>query len=458
MKSRSRREFIKESIAASAVAGSSILASESVLASDAAPYAKIVGANDRIRLGLIGSGGQGRADLGKAIRIKNVECIAICDVDDEQTAKGVKLVEDVSSQKPASTGRDFRKLLEIKDIDAVIVGTPDHWHALPTIAACQAGKDVYVEKPLSVAIAEGRAMVDAARRYDRVVQMGTQQRSAPHYTDAVDYVKSGKLGQIRLVRAWAYLDWKGETPVLPDTDPPASVDYDMWLGPAPKRPFNKNRFHFTFRWYWDYSGGLMTDWGAHMIDIANWAMGIKAPSDAMSAGGKYGYPKDAMETPDTQQVIWAFPGFNMIWEHALGIGRGPEAREHGVAFHGNNGLLVVDRAGWEVYPETDSIDKRRIFKEPGLPRRNAGSTDYHALHVQNFIDCMRSRKRPNSDVEIGHNSMIACHLANIAQRLGRQIKWDVDKERVIGDPGAQKEVSREYRTPWKLPTISATSA
>jgi predicted dehydrogenase len=451
MQSKTRREFITNSIAAGAIAGGAVVGTGS---SKAMSYERILGANDRIGIGLIGCGGQGRADLNKMIRVKNVECVALCDVDDAQTAIEAKLIVDAGGSKPSFTSREFRKVLDLKEVDAVIVGTPDHWHALPTILACQAGKDVYVEKPLSVAIAEGRAMVNAARKYDRVVQMGTQQRSAPHYTDAVEYVKSGKLGKIRLVRAWAYLDWKGETPVVPDSDPPASADYDMWLGPAPKRPFNKNRFHFTFRWYWDYSGGLMTDWGAHMIDIANWAMGIKAPSSAMSAGGKYGFPTDAMETPDTQQVIWAFPEFNMIWEHMLGVGRGPEAREHGVAFHGNNGVLVIDRAGWEVYGETDAIGKKRMFKAPGVPRANAGNVDYHATHIQNFIDCMRSRKRPNSDVEIGHNSMIACHLANIAQRLGRLVKWDVEKEMIVGDPEAQeRHVSRAYRAPWKLPVL-----
>jgi predicted dehydrogenase len=458
MESTSRREFLKNSMAVGAATGTVMSGRGNASPGTAVSYDRVIGANDRIRIGLIGCGGQGRADLTKIIRINNVECVALCDVDDDQAARASRLVTEATSQKAAFSGRDFRKLLERKDIDGVIVGTTDHWHALPAIMACEAGKDVYVEKPLSVAIAEGRAMVEAARKFNRVVQMGTQQRSAPHYRDAVEYVKSGGLGQIRLVRAWAYLDWKGEIPVVPDSDPPPNVDYDMWLGPARKRPFNKNRFHFTFRWYWDYSGGLMTDWGAHMIDIANWAMGIKAPSSAMSAGGKYGYPNDAMETPDTQHVIWAFPGFNMIWEHMLGVGRGPEAREHGVEFHGNNGVLVVDRAGWEIYPETDAIGKTRQYKIPGMPRKSAGTADYHAMHIQNFVDCMRSRERPNSDVEIGHNSMIACHLANIAQRLGRLIKWDVEREMVVGDSEAQQYVSRAYRAPWKLPNYPRTSS
>jgi predicted dehydrogenase len=283
--------------------------------------------------------------------------------------------------------------------------------------------------------------------------MGTQQRSATHYAAAIDYVKSGKLGKIRVVKTWAYQDWMGNIPVAPDTEPPASVDYDMWLGPAIKRPFNKNRFHFNFRWYWDYSGGLMTDWGAHMIDIANWGMGVKAPDSAMSVGGKFGFPDDAEETPDTQQVLWSFPGFSMVWEHATAIGRGPESRDHGVAFIGNNGTLIVDRGGWEVHPETARDGNKRSYKMMPLPRQLAGNEDYHFLHVKNFVDCVKSRKLPISDVEVGHNSMIACHLGNIAYRTGRQVKWDVENEKIMGDTEAAKFVTRDYRAPWKLPNL-----
>ena len=449
MSSGGRRKFLKASIGLGTTG--TVLGGASVRASSAD---QVAGANERIRIALIGCGGMGRGDLRDFVKLPGVECVALCDVDDAQAALAQREVLDAGTvkQKPELVTRDFRRVLDRKDIDAVIVATPDHWHALPTILACQAGKDVYVEKPLSVCIGEGRVMVNAARNANRVVQMGTQQRSATHYADAVEYVKSGKLGRVRVVRAWAYLDWKGETPVLPDGPVPEGVDYDLWLGPAAARPFNKNRFHFTFRWYWDYAGGLMTDWGAHMIDIANWAMGIKAPSSAVSFGGKYGYPTDAMETPDTQQVVWAYPTFSMIWEHALGIGRGPEGREHGVAFVGEYGTLVIDRGGWEVYAETDRIDKRiREYKRVGVPRQGAGNEDYHLKHVKNFLDCMKSRARPASDVEIGHDSMIACHLGNMAQRLGRMVKWDPEKEAVIGDAEAQRMVNRPYRAPWVLP-------
>jgi predicted dehydrogenase len=452
MKKKGRREFLKDSMVAGA-ASLSLLEPKRVNAQSAASADRVSGANDRIRVVLIGCGGQGRGNLRQMLKIKNVECVGLCDVDDEQSARAQKMVQTDAAQDPSLLGRDFRRVLDKKDIDAVIIGTPDHWHALQTIMACQAGMDVYVEKPLSISITEGRAMVDAARKSNRVVQMGTQQRSATHYREAVEYVKSGKLGKIRLVRAWAYQDWMGNIPKVPDGEAPSTVDYDLWLGPAEKRPFNKNRFHFNFRWYWDYSGGLMTDWGAHMIDIANWGMGVKAPDSAMSVGGKFGFPDDAEETPDTQQVIWGYPDFSMIWEHATAVGRGPEARDHGVAFHGNNGVLVIDRGGWEVHSETERVSGKRVFRATGVPRQGAGNQDYHFLHVKNFVDCMRSRERPTSDVEIGHNSMIACHLGNIAFRLGRQVKWDSEKERLMGDSEAQKFVTREYRSPWKLPRV-----
>ena len=252
MKSRSRRKFLENSVGLGAAASTALLA-KPFLAQTAASASKVIGASDRIRVALIGCGGMGRGDLRDFLRVKNVECVGLCDVDDAQVKEAIKVIEKSDQEAPSFTTRDFRKIVEMRELDAVIVGTPDHWHALPTVEACKAGKDVYVEKPLSVSIGEGRIMVEAARKYNRVVQMGTHQRSSPHYSEAVEYVKSGQLGKIRLVRTWAYLDWKGRTPIVPDSDPPPGVDYNMWLGPAPERPFNKNRFHFTFRWYWDYS-------------------------------------------------------------------------------------------------------------------------------------------------------------------------------------------------------------
>lgn len=451
MTDRNRRNFLQQASAGIAGVGLSELSAEQVLSPlTAVSQDRVAGANRRIRVGLIGCGGMGWSDLRDMLRLGNVECVALCDVDDNQVANIRNNVEKNFNQKPTLLTRDFRRVIDHKEIDAVIVATPDHWHALPTVMACQAGKDVYVEKPLSLTIGEGRIMVDTARKYKRVVQMGTQQRSGSQFTEAVEYVRSGKLGKIRLVKTWAYQDWMGNIPVVPDEAPPSTVDYDMWLGPAPKRPFNRNRFHFNFRWYWDYSGGLMTDWGAHMIDIANWGMNVKAPLAAMSVGGKFGFPEDAEETPDTQQALWEFDGFSMIWEHATAIGKGPYDRDHGVAFHGNNGVLVVDRGGWEVYPETETVKRKKSYRMAGEPRRGTGGEDSHLAHVRNFVECMDSRQNPRSDVEIGHYSMMACHLSNIAFRVGRRVQWDIEKEQVVGDPEAQKLVTKQYRAPWKL--------
>src|SRR5690554_5594986 len=258
MKKISRRKFIGSS-AVSGVMASSL--------TSAASSTKQVSPNDKIHVALIGAGGMGKGDLRDFLRIDEVECLAVADVDESRVQEAKELVKERRGNTPDGY-KDFRQIIDRKDIDAVIVATPDHWHALPTIYACESGKDVYVEKPLALTIQEGRAMVEAARKYDRVVQVGTQQRSSRHFAEAVDFVRSGQLGKIRQVRAWAYLDWKGGIGNPPDEQPPAGVDYDFWLGPAPKRPFNPARFHFTFRWFWDYSGGLMTDWGAHMVDVA----------------------------------------------------------------------------------------------------------------------------------------------------------------------------------------------
>jgi predicted dehydrogenase len=448
MGSRTRRRFLKDSLAGAA-AGVGLTAA-APRAQSAASNGRVAGANRRVRVGLVGCGGMGTGDLRDSLR-NGCQLVALCDVDDAQAAKAREFAGREFSQTPDLATRDFRRVLDRPDIDAVIVATPDHWHALVTVMACKAGKDVYVEKPLSLSIGEGRVMVDVARETRRVVQMGTQQRSAPHFADAVEYVRSGKLGKIRLVKTWAYQDWMGNIPPVPDSDPPAGVDYDMWLGPAPKRPFNKNRFHFNFRWYYDYSGGLMTDWGAHMIDIANWGMNVTAPKAAVSIGGKFGFPDDAEETPDTQQALWEFEGFSMIWEHATAIGQGPYMRDHGVAFHGNNGVLVVDRGGWEVLAETETPSGApKHYRMAGEPRRGTGGADSHLAHVKNFLECMDSRARPRSDVEIGHNSMIACHLGNIAYRLGRRVAWDAATERMVNDAEAQALVTRPYRSPWKL--------
>ncbi len=402
---------------------------------------RILGANDRVRVGLIGSGGQGRTDLATFLVNKEVDCPIVCDVDDRQAARAQVMVEEIRGSKPDMV-RDFRRVLDRKDLDAVIVATPDHWHALPTVMACQAGLDVYVEKPLATSIAEGRAMVRAMREHKRVVQMGTQWRSSEHCARAVEFIQSGALGKIRFVRCWAYHDWLGGIGNPPDEKPPADADYDMWLGPARLRPFNPNRFHFNFRWFWDYAGGLMTDWGVHLINVVLWAMGMEPPKSVSSSGGKY-VLDDNSETPDTQIAVYDFPHYALIWEHQVQCGVGMNNRPWGMWFSGTEGTLILDDGGWEVISEP----KKETVKSARYP----GSPDARPAHVRNFLDCMRSRQDPVEHLERGHFVSTVAHLGNLALRSNARILWDPRNEKVVNDRKADELVGVRYRSPWRLP-------
>lgn len=293
-------------------------------------------------------------------------------------------------------------------------------------------------------------MVEAARRHGRIVQMGTQWRSGPHYQEAIEFVQSGKLGKIRQVRAWAYLDWVGGIGNPPDSNPPAGVDYDFWLGPAPLRPFNPNRFHFNFRWFWDYAGGLMTDWGVHLINLALWAMGPEPPRAVTSTGGKY-VCEDNAETPDTQVAVYEFPGYTLIWEHQMLGGVGIGGRPHGLAFSGSEATLVVDQRGWEVIPEPKK--KNLSIKRVVDPQDR--EADGRRAHVGNFLECVRSRRRPVTDVETGHYVSTVAALGNIALRSRSRIEWEGAAERVRGNAEAQALVTRVYRKPWSLPYLAS---
>ena len=403
---------------------------------------KSIAPSDKVRIAVIGCKGMGWANLKTALKLPEVECVAICDVDQKVLTDRNGELEKMTGKK-ADTYGDYRKILDRKDVDAVIIGTPDHWHALMMINAVQAGKDVYCEKPVGRTIEECNAMLVAARHYDKVVQVGQWQRSNKHWKDATDFVHSGKLGNIRLVKTWAYQGWMKTVLKKPDSPVPAGVDYTMWLGPATQRPFNENRFHFNFRWYWDYAGGLMTDWGVHIIDMALLGMNAKGPKSVMATGGNSD-PLSAMETPDTLQAIYEFDGYNMIWEHANGIDGGPYGRNHGVAFIGNNGTLVVDREGWEVIPEKDRMERVGLIKT---------SDDGVFNHHRNFIDCIKSRQRPACDIAIAQNTALNASLGNIALRVGRKIHWDSINQKITGDKEANNLTKANYKNGWKLPTI-----
>jgi predicted dehydrogenase len=399
--------------------------------------------SDRVRIGLIGCGGISVADSNAFLAHKECEIAAICDVDDAMIARTLKRLDDLGRKRPDAV-KDFRRVIERKDIDVILNCTPDHWHALPTVMAFEAGKDVYVEKPLATTVWEGRMMRDAARRLGRIAQMGTQWRSGTHWSEAVDLVRSGKIGKVRQVRCFAYLDWVTDCGNPPDEPVPPGVDYDMWLGPAPKRPFNRNRFHFNFRWFWDYAGGLMTDWGVHLVNIALWAMGPEWPKSVVSSGGKY-VLEDNTETPDTQIAVYDFPSYTLIWEHSVQCGLGPDRREHAVVFTGADATLIVDNNGWEVVAEPK---KREKVVE--MRRRAPAGDNARVAHARNFLDCVRSRQQPVENLDVGHHVSAVAALGNIALRSKSRIEWDTAAERVTGNEAANALLRREYRAPWKL--------
>ena len=435
-----RRTFIRNSALATAGVG---MAASMPLAMDSC-----AAANEKLVCGLIGANGMGFADLQSFLKIKNTECAAICDVDENVLNRRLADTEKIQGIKPKGF-TDYRKLLEEPGIDIIIIGTPDHWHCLPMVEACQAGKDIYCEKPLGNSIEEINIMERAANQYNTVVQVGMWQRSDPHWRDAVDFVKSGKLGKIRTVRTWAYQGWMEPVPIRPDSEPPAGVDYDFWLGPASKRPFNPNRFHFNFRWFYDYAGGLMTDWGVHIIDYGLYGMGDPVPKSVMAMGGKFAYPDDAAETPDSLQALYEFDGHTMLWDHATGINGGYYGRDHGVGFVGNLGTLVVDRNGWEVIPEKKQ--NKDQMERVGLIKGTGKGLD---LHMENFVEGVKTRNRDlNANIHVAANTARVAHLGNIAHRTGHRLYWDQQTSRCINDDDANSYLKPTYRAPWKLPEI-----
>ena len=404
-------------------------------------------ASDRINIGLIGCNGMGFSNLNAFLAHPQVECLALCDIDESVLNRRAADVEKNRGKKPANLYRDWRRVIDNKDINLVIVGTPDHWHCLQMVAACEAGKDVYCEKPLGRTIGECNLMIDAAKKYKSVVQVGQWQRSDPHWIDAVDFLRSGKLGKIRQVRVYSYQGWNTSIPVLPDEPVPQGVDYDMWLGPAPARPFNRNRYHFTFRWFWDYAGGLMTDWGVHLLDFALYGMNVTAPKSIMAMGGKYGYPDDACETPDSLQVIYEFEGFTVLWDHAIGINDGGYGRNAVLGFVGENGTLVVDRGGWEVIPEVVN----KVTRMEAIPWQK-GKGEGLRNHVKDHLDCMVSRNPDTkASVDIGAHIAKFSALGNIAYRTGKKLVWD--GTRFTNDMEANSYLLPDYRAPWKLPKV-----
>lgn len=433
-----RREFIKNTTLAAAAVG----VAPGLLNACASPA-------EKINVALIGCRSMGFDDLKSFLReTNNVGCVALCDVDSRILNEKLDEVEKITSKRPTAY-KDFRRVLDNKEVDVVIIGTPDHWHANMMIQSLQAGKHVYVEKPMGHSIEECNAMVAAQKAYPNLkVQVGMWQRSSKHWFEASEIVQSGKLGGVHLVKAWIYKGYDEAYPSLSDSQPPEYVDYDMWLGPAPKRDFNANRFHYNFRWWWDYAGGAMTDWGVHLLDFALHGMNAGMPESISPGGGIFYHEAGAIETPDIQQAIYAFPDHTLIWECGLNPGIGPYQKGHGVAFVGEKGTLVVTRNGYELLPDHSSELKGPFFD--ALTQADYG--DGLNEHVENFLAAIRNGETLNAPVEVGAKTAIVSEMGNIAYRAGQRIHWD-DSVNKFKEEAANALIGLNYNPEWQLPKV-----
>jgi predicted dehydrogenase len=396
--------------------------------------------SDRIRVGFIGLGGQGTGRLREFMKHEDVTASVVCDLDRTRLERAVELVEKTQGRKPEAV-HDFRRVLDNKELDAVMIATPDHWHALPTVMACQAGKDVFVEKPLSYSIGEGRAMVRAAVGNNRITQMGNHiHNDLPNYRRVVEIVRSGMLGKVN--RVYCALA-SGEKAIgkPADTTAPPELDYDFWLGPAPKRAYNPSRSHYTYRYFWDYSGGMFIDFWCHYADVVYWSMDLTAPKSVSAAGGRW-LADDNAETPDTMEALFEYPN-DMILTWTLHP-KGRPGYDHmgsSVIFEGSDATLVTNYTKHELYVKGKKQDD---FKRP--PESIANSPG----HIREFLDSIKSRKRTTCDIEYGNRLTKAGLLANIAYRTGERIYWDDAKEHITGHTKANSMVTRKYRRPWKI--------
>ena len=427
--SADRREFLRRAAAALAAPTAASAAAAAPLYVPASSF----GANDRVATAHVGVGGQGRGNLGRFLAKSDAQPVAVCDVDAGHAAEAAAMVGKAGGSVAVTA--DYLELLGRDDVDAFVVSTPDHWHALPTIHACESGKDVYCEKPLTLTVAEGRRMVDAARRHDRVVQTGSQQRADQKFRRACGLVRSGAVGELREVFVGIPGPNHPGEPV-PDGGPPAELDYDRWLGPAPDRPYNVKRVHYNFRFFRDYSGGQITNWGAHHLDIAQWGLGTDGTGPVSVRGDGTFHPRDWHEVTETCAVEYGYAdGRRIRLSQKTGDWPG------GVTFVGDAGRIHVDRGRLSAEPQ-------RLLDHAA----DGGGIELYESddHVGNFLACVRSRETPICDVEIGHRSATLCHLANIAVTAGRELTWDPVAERFAADAGANALLDRPNRPPYTV--------
>ncbi len=399
------------------------------------------GANDRLAAAFIGMGRMGMGNLSYAMKQENLEPVAVCDVYEPHLEKAVQ-----ASKGKARAVRDFREILADKSVDIVCISTPDHWHAYMTVEACKAGKDVYVEKPICCVVEEGQKMVQAARKYQRVVQAGTMQRSGIHFQKACEIVRGGGLGRVTVVHTCnVNLSKQEGIGNPPDSAPLAGLNWDMWLGPAPRRPFNANRFGVDpktfshFRWFWDYAGGMMTDWGIHWLDIVQMAFDEACPAAITALGGRL-WLTDNRETPDLIHVTYEYPGFIATYENRNSSSLTLGQHRSGIYFHGTKATMFLDRSQYHIVPEKDSGVQEQIVKS---------SNSSNLAHWANFLECVKTRAKPASDIEKCYRSTSTCLLGNVALRSKLRIDWDV-KTGTVAQPEARQYLTRQYRKPWEL--------
>ena len=422
---------------------------------------QVPGANDRVRLGFIGLGNRGDQVLDGFLEHRDAEVVAICDL--------YQPYLDYASRKIGTNPglfKDYRRLLDIKDLDAVVICTPDHWHALQTVHACQSGKDVYVEKPLSLRVAEGRKMVESANRHQRVTQVGLMRRSSPFCKSAVDLIRSGGIGKVTSIRCFHIEnEWPKGIGNPPDENPPPDLDWDAWLGPAPQVPYNRNRAFYRFRWFYDYSGGQVTNFGAHFLDFVHWVLGHDAPLAVAAMGGKLAV-EDNREVPDTLEVLWTYPGGILVTFSQFNANGAPaDRRGSNIEVRGTKGTLYLTWDSYEIVPE-EITDEEFPARSPlhrasdsnyakdrkaEISPRKAAGKDSTSQHARNFLDCVRSRERCNCDIEAGHRSTTATLIANIAHQTRSYLEWDAQQECFTNNGSANKLLDYEYRAPYKLP-------
>lgn len=406
----------------------------------AAAQRSAVAASDVVRIGVIGLGGRGNALMSSELkRVPNARVTHLCDVDQARLEKAQASADKLGYGKVRGS-EDLRRVLEDKEVDAVLIATPDHWHAPAAILACAAGKDVYVEKPVSHNLREGRLLVEAARKHQRVVQAGMQSRSRPSTIQAIEVAHSGKLGRVLMAKAWN-AQQRDDIGTKTNSSIPAGVNFDTWVGPAEMVPFNENRFHYKWHWHWNFGTGDMGNDGAHQVDQARWALQTGLPTRISGSGAKYFF-KDDQQTPDTMNLTFDYGDKGLVWEMRIWHDYGLEGLDNAIAVYGTEGFLHIGRWnrqwGYRVFDKAGKLVTEHQDNQPDF-------------HMQNFVDCIASRKRPNCDIEIGHISSALCHLGNIVHRTGRNIAFNPTNESIPNDPEAAAMLKRKYRNHWATP-------